>query len=132
MIRTEGTSPYHGAFVHQADRDLSAAREAIADRDLTALGRVAERSCLRMHAAMMAGDPPLIYLTSESWQVIEAMLRLRAEGVPLFFTADAGPNVKVFCEPAVTATVEDALCRLTCVKQVIQARPGAGARLVEP
>lgn len=132
MIHTEGTSPYHEAFVAQAEHDLEAARDAIANRDLTALGRVAERSCLRMHAAMLAGDPPLIYLTSESWQVIEAMRRLRAEGVPLFFTADAGPNVKIFCERPAMTDVEGALRRLACVKQVIQARPGAGAEVVEP
>lgn len=132
MIRSQETSPYHEAFVAHADQDLTAAREAIAARDLAALGRVAERSCLRMHAAMMAGDPPLIYLTSESWQVIEAMLRLRADGVPLFFTADAGPNVKIFCEPVAMTDVEGALRRVACVKQVIQARPGAGAQVVEP
>ena len=37
--------------------DLAAARAAIAARDLPALGAVAERSALRMHASALAADP---------------------------------------------------------------------------
>ena len=54
MERTARTSPYYPAWLAGVDGDLRAARAAIAARDLGALGAVAERSALRMHASAMA------------------------------------------------------------------------------
>jgi diphosphomevalonate decarboxylase len=85
-----------------------------------------------MHAAMMASDPPLIYLLPGSWQVIDVARRLQSEGVPLLFTADAGPNVKIFCLPEAAAQVKRAIGGLECVQRLIHARPGLGAEVLEP
>jgi diphosphomevalonate decarboxylase len=131
MRRTVDSSPYQAPFLEQVDNDLAAARVAIGARDLTALARVAERSCLRMHAAMIAADPPLIYLRPESWAVIEEVRRLRAAGTPAFFTADAGPNVKVFCAPDALEVVDRALTRLTGVQRTMRSRPGGGAEVID-
>ncbi len=130
MQRTAG-SPFQAAFLAGVAEDLDAARAAIAARALSELARVAERSCLRMHAAMMAADPPLLYLRPQSWQVIEAAMRLRARGVPAFFTADAGPNVKIFCEAGALAEVTRTIAALGCVRRVLEAHPGAGVELLE-
>lgn len=131
MIVTATSSPYHAAFLATVDEDLVAAREAVAARDLGALRRVAERSCLRMHAAMLAGEPPLLYLRPESWAVIEEARRLQRAGVPLFFTADAGPNLKLFCEPDAEPAVARALQALPVVRRTLSARPGPAAAVLE-
>ena len=54
MTLTADTSPYFAPFVAAAPRDLLEATDAVLARDLTQLGRVAERSALRMHASAMA------------------------------------------------------------------------------
>jgi diphosphomevalonate decarboxylase len=132
MVASAASSPYQAAFVGSVDGDLDEARLAVAGRDLERLARVAERSCLRMHAAMLAADPPLIYLRPESWQVIARVRELRRGGAPLFFTADAGPNVKIFCEPGVVSLARQALADLgSSVQRIIEARPGSGAEIVE-
>src|SRR2546422_250844 len=51
MRRTEATSPYYRAWLESGARDLAEARAAIRDRSLERIGTVAERNCLRMHAA---------------------------------------------------------------------------------
>lgn len=132
MLATAQSSPFQPAFVASVDGDLAEARRAVAERDLGALTRVAERSCLRMHGAMMAADPPLIYLRPESWAVIRAVRELRGAGLPVFFTADAGPNVKVFHPPEVGRELRQTLGALPGVSRLIEARPGPGASLVEP
>jgi diphosphomevalonate decarboxylase len=132
MEHTRKTSPYHQAYLDAVDADLSEARQAIENRDMHALGRVAERSCLRMHADMMAADPALVYLKPASWDVIGAIRELQAAGQPVFFTADAGPNVKVFCLPEAVPVVRDRLLELKSVTRLLSARPGGGAMLVEP
>jgi diphosphomevalonate decarboxylase len=56
--------------------------------------------------------------------------RLRADGVPAYVTIDAGPQVKVLCEPAASAAVAAALTEVAGVQRVMTCRPGAGARIV--
>lgn len=131
MLGTAASSPYHAAFVASVDGDLAAVREAVAGRDLPALARVAERSCLRMHAAMLASDPPLVYLRPESWSVIEEVRRLQRTGVPVFFTADAGPNLKLFCEPDAQDAVVRALAALSVVRRTLAVRVGPAACVLE-
>ena len=131
MLHTQRTSPYHEACLAAVPADIALAKEAIHSKDLGLLRRVTERSCLRMHADMQAADPPLVYLKPTSWQVIETVRHLQSKGVPAFFTADAGPNIKVFCEPDAVQAVREALVDLRCVKRLVMARPGAGAQLLE-
>jgi diphosphomevalonate decarboxylase len=131
MLSTGATSPYHRPFVEGVDADLAEARQAIAARNFALLARVAERSCLRMHAAMMAADPPLIYLRPESWRVMERVRELRREGAEVFFTADAGPNVKIFCTPEAVPAAEQALRDLDVAQRILHTRPGPGAHVVE-
>jgi diphosphomevalonate decarboxylase len=131
MAHTAETSPYLPTFIELVAPDLVEAKQAVWDQNLERLARVAERSCLRMHAAMIAADPPLLYLTPESWQVIDAARQMRARGVPVFFTADAGPNVKLFCEPEALGQVQGTVEALGCVKHTILARPGPGAELID-
>lgn len=130
MLHTQATSPYHTAWVGSVQTDLRAAQTAIGARDWAGLRAVAERSCLRMHADMMAADPPLVYLQPESWSVIQTVWSLRQQGVQLLFTADAGPNIKVFCDPAGLERVRAALAAHAAVSQTLVARPGSGAHLV--
>src|SRR5204862_296049 len=80
--------------------DLADARVAVAGRDLAALGEIAERSCLKMHAAALAARPGVLYWTGATVDGFHAVRALRAAGVPVWFTNDAGPHVKALCAPA--------------------------------
>ena len=84
-----------------------------------------------MHAAMMAAKPALIYLKAESFTVIQAVRELRDEGAQVFFTADAGPNIKVFCLPNSVEAVRAKLLTMPCVRQLVTCGPGGPARIIE-
>ena len=99
MLHCEESSPYFSAWVAQHETDLKAARNAIATRDINALGEAMERSTMRMHACMMSAWPPLIYWKPRSLALIECVLGMRNRGIPCYFTLDAGPHVKILCEP---------------------------------
>jgi diphosphomevalonate decarboxylase len=80
--------------------DLAEARAAVAKRDLAALGAVAERSALRMHACALAADPHILYWNPATVAAMATVKDLRAGGTSAFFTIDAGPHVKVLCRSA--------------------------------
>lgn len=128
MRHTAETSPYYEAWTKMSERDLTTAREAIARRDLEALGEVTEASCLSMHASAMAARPAVVYFigaTIEGYRIIQD---LRRAGVPAWFTCDAGPHVKALTNAANAAKVEAALAKLG---KTWICRPGPRAEVLE-
>ncbi|MFE4513565.1 diphosphomevalonate decarboxylase [Kitasatospora sp. NPDC056783] len=130
MRRTRTTSPFFDAWLTAGEADLAAVREAVRSRDLTTLGTVAERNALRMHATALGADPPLLYWEAATVAVIREVWRLRESGVPAFFTIDAGPQVKVLCEPGDSRRVERALAAVPGVLRVLRSRPGGAPRIL--
>lgn len=131
MRRTAQTSPYYKAWVDSVDVDLRDARAAIRERDLRRLGAVAERSALRMHASALAADPPILYWSPSTIAAMDTVRQLRHQGIDAFFTIDAGPHVKVLCEPTHAAEIEAALAKTPGVLRTIVASPGRGARILQ-
>ncbi|MEB3196796.1 MAG: diphosphomevalonate decarboxylase [Candidatus Sericytochromatia bacterium] len=133
MRDTVRTSPFYPGWLATVDADLALARAAIAARDLEALGEVAERNALKMHATMLGAVPAFTYWMPASLAAMQAVWQLRREGVPAWFTMDAGPHVKVVTEEAQLARVSAALTATPGVERVRVCSPGGGLRwLNEP
>lgn len=131
MLHTERTSPYYDAWIESVSGDVEEAVAAIRDREFDGLAEVAERSCLRMHAAAMSADPGILYWNGTTVEVIHRVRAARDGGVDAFFTVDAGPHVKVFCEPAAEADVVSLVEGADGVRDVHVVGPGEGARLLD-
>jgi len=123
-------SPFYPAWVAGVDADLAEARAAIRARDLPRLGHLAEHSALAMHAVGLAARPPLLYWRGATVECVHRVWALRADGTPAFVTIDAGPQVKVLCEPADAGRVADALAAVPGVERIVTCAPGGGAEVV--
>jgi len=121
------TSPLYEGRVAQVARELPRLRRAIAERDFATLGEIAEADALSMHAVMLTSQPSLLYWSPETITLMRAVRAWREEGMPVYFTIDAGPNVHVLTLPYLVAEVERRLKAMPAVKQVIICRPGKGA-----
>lgn len=130
MLLTERSSPYYPAWLATSEADLAAARRAIEDRDFAALAAVAEHSCLKMHAVMLASRPGLLYWNGTTVDCLHRLRELAAHGVGVFFTIDAGPQVKAICLPDAAGHVAGALAELPGVAEVLRCGLGEGARVV--
>jgi diphosphomevalonate decarboxylase len=102
---------------------------AVRARDLEALGVLVEQSALAMHASMLAARPALIYFTPATLRAMERVRALRKAGTLAFYTMDAGPHVKVLCEPSVTSVVASTLAAVEGVERVIVSGSGPGAHV---
>jgi len=132
-MRRAASSPLYPAWVESAERDLAEARRAIAARDLDALGLVAEHSALKMHAVGLAARPPLLYWRGATIDCVHRVWELRADGVRGYVTIDAGPQVKVLCEPADAERIATALRDVPGVERVPHLCAGGrrrGARVI--
>jgi diphosphomevalonate decarboxylase len=124
------TSPFYSSWVEQQDHDLAIARTAIVQRDFAQLGMVAEHNCLKMHSVMWASRPPMVYWNSATMRCMQTVRRLQAEGCNVFFTIDAGPQVKAVCLPEDTEAVSKALTETPGVQEIMLSGLGPAARLV--
>ncbi|MCC7258793.1 MAG: diphosphomevalonate decarboxylase [Gammaproteobacteria bacterium] len=131
MTLSRDTSPYYAAWVASHAADLEAALGAVQRRDFAVLADVAEASCLKMHAVMLSTRPPLLYWSAATVAALHAVRALRRAGHDVFFTIDAGPQVKAVCAPQAAAAVAAALAAVPGVTRVIDSALGAGAHLVD-
>lgn len=129
MEQSRLTSPYFPAWVATSPADLDAAEAALSERDLHNLGTIIEHSCFKMHACMMATQPPLVYWNGTTLEVFHALWAARSRGLVGYATSDAGPHVKVLCLPHAAAPLRDELAKVHGVHKVEVVRPGPDAQV---
>ncbi len=95
MQRTVETSSLYKAWPEKVEHDLVKLKQAIREKDFDLLGRTAESNALTMHATMLSAWPPVSYYLPETIRAMHRVWQARAEGVPVYFTQDAGPNLKL-------------------------------------
>ncbi len=130
MIRSANTSPFYARWVDEQDADLNVGREAIEARDFARLAEVAEHNCLKMHSVMWTSRPSIVYWNHVTLVCMQTVRELRDKGHAVFFTIDAGPQVKAVCLPGDADAVARALADVDGVVEVMRTGLGDGARVV--
>lgn len=130
MRRTVDTSPLYRPWADSSKADLADMQAALRASDFDAVGEVAERNALGMHATMLAARPAVRYMSPATLTVLDSVLQLRQDGVSAYATMDAGPNVKVLCRRADAERVAGAVRGAVPGASVLIAGPGQGARLL--
>jgi diphosphomevalonate decarboxylase len=130
MQHTANTSPYYPSWVSDSPRLFDAVKGAVLAKDFERLAPAVEQSALMMHASMLAAAPALVYFRPATLGVIEVVRAERRAGVACCFTIDAGPHVKVLCEPAAVPRLKKALAEVPGVLRLLEAAPGPDAALV--
>jgi diphosphomevalonate decarboxylase len=121
------TSPLQAARVADAPRRLENCRKAILKRDFAALAEIVELDSNLLHAVMMTSDPALFYWQPASLTVMQAVREARANGLPVCYSVDAGPNIHVITESAETEKTTRLLRSLPGVRDILMAHVGGPA-----
>lgn len=95
MNLTTDTSHLYQSWPAQVAHDLGLMQQAICSRDFDLLGQTAEHNAMSMHATMISSKPSVLYWSPETVAAIHQIHRLRSEGVAVYLTIDAGPNIKL-------------------------------------
>lgn len=95
MESTVLTSPFYKAWPNMIADDLQSLKQAIQLQDFNKLGSIAEANALAMHALMMTARPSILYSTPETLKAQQQIWACREKGISLYFTQDAGPNLKL-------------------------------------
>lgn len=128
-MRRADTSPLQEARVQDAERRIRLCRAAIRDRDFEALANIIELDSNLMHAVMMTSDPPLFYWQPQSLAIMKIVKDWQAEGLPVTYTLDAGPNVHVICLQEIAQEISNRLKAIPSVTEVLNGVPAGPARI---
>jgi diphosphomevalonate decarboxylase len=126
MKRTVETSPFYSGWLDSVETDFLHAKEALNHHDFELLGSIIESNALKMHATTLGANPPFMYWNSATLDVIKEVQSLRSGGIQAYFTIDAGPNVKVLCQPKDEQAVRESLEKLPNVQNTYLCHPGPG------
>ncbi len=124
------TSPLQAARVADAPRRLDVCRQSILGRNFPPLANIIEQDSNMMHSVMLTSTPPLLYLSPPSLAVMEAASSWRTAGLRVCYTVDAGPNVHCITHADDAEEILSRLRTVPGVEEIIQAPPGAAARVL--
>jgi diphosphomevalonate decarboxylase len=131
MIRGAKTSPFYKGWVECQSEDLEMAMEAVDTRNFEQLAAVSEHNCLKMHSVMWTSRPPIVYWNKVTLACMETIRNLQEKAEPVFFTIDAGPQLKAVCLPSAEEVVRNALSDTDGVVSTFVSGLGCGARVLE-
>lgn len=93
------TSPFYSKWESTVHDCLESLHISLQNKDFWSFGQAIENNSMAMHALMMSSYPVIMYSQPETISHMRKVWQLRSEGIAVFFTQDAGPNLKlVFLE----------------------------------
>ncbi|WP_181190300.1 diphosphomevalonate decarboxylase [Bombilactobacillus bombi] len=126
MQQAVATSPFYPQWPHIVQQDLQHILKAIKNQDLEQIGAIAEANCLAMHALNWSARPAFSYFEDTTYQVIEAVKKLRQRGYLAYYTIDAGPNVKIITTSKDLLPIKEYLQTNFPQAQMTALKPGPG------
>lgn len=130
MQISKATSPFYRSWINSQDEDIKKGLQAIKEKDFHALAEVSESNCEKMHKVMESSEPPLLYKNEVTKQCIKQINQMKMSGLSLFYTVDAGKQVKIICKPDDTETIVAKMKLVPNVHSIIEANLGQGARII--
>lgn len=124
MDITSSTSPYFEAWTQSSEEDGHKLTEALIKHDIWTVGNIAQTNALKMHASLLAVN--MWYFEPSTIEIMNSVRELQKE-IPVFFTMDAGPNVKIITLDKHVQAVMDILPK--GIKTVV-CHAGEGAKVV--
>jgi len=87
------SSPLFEARLKQIADMVESMKKAIKNGDTPTIGRLAEEDTLNLHAITMTGKSHIVLWEPETVRIIKEVVKMRQEGVPVWYSIDTGPSV---------------------------------------
>lgn len=104
---------------------IEAVKTALSKKEFQTLGSLIEQEALEFHSVLLTSDPSFIAIKPGTVQVMHAVLDLRDQGVPCYFTLNTGHNIHVLTLPEHEDQVSSVLSGLSLATNVIRSKVAA-------
>ena len=111
MKETVLESPFYQEWVLEAEKDFELMLTYLKEKDIHKVGLLAQKNALKMHATILSIGK--WYFEPKTIAILNKLYQLQTQGIPAYFTMDAGPNVKVLTTDTYVKHVLEALGDIT-------------------
>lgn len=125
------TSPFFAPWIKRNSLELSQMINAIKNHDFTRIGQLAELNASEMHAVNLTAQPGFTYFEPTTIGVIQLVHEMRQNGIEVYYTIDAGPNVKLLCQLKNVKIVKEKLVSAFDHVKIINASFGPGIQYLD-
>ncbi|MDY0276457.1 MAG: diphosphomevalonate decarboxylase [Acholeplasma sp.] len=101
-------------WVKTSEKDLESMLLALDEKNIDKVGLIAEQNANSMHD--LIEESGIIYKNNDSIEVINTVYKMRDKGIKVYYTMDAGPNVKLI---TVENEVEKILAELKNINTIV-------------
>jgi len=129
MEISKKTSPIYQDWLDVNDNHINLALNAIKNKDMARLENVTEKNCKLMHKVMKTSKPSISYMTDVTHSCLLELENLRSSGHKLFYTIDAGPQVKIICDPTSAEIIKNRIIETTDIIDIIHAGIGGPPKI---
>jgi diphosphomevalonate decarboxylase len=95
MEITKKTALCYKLWPQNVKQSMMLVEKSINEHNFALLGQAAEHNALTMHAYMLAAEPTICYFSPRTVEIFHKVWKLRKEGMNIYFTQDAGANIKL-------------------------------------
>lgn len=124
------SSPFYKARLLGMKEKIRKIKRALEKKDFQKFGEIVEQEAINMHAVMMTSTPPLLYWLPKTLEIIMSVQDWRDNGLSIYFTIDAGPNIHLICQEEDEQKVIKHLEDIKGLKEIISNKPTKGAHLM--
>jgi diphosphomevalonate decarboxylase len=103
--------PYAEQRFQQAKTNTSKLLKILKTGDFMALAELMEQEALALHAMMMTSSPHFMLFMPGSVAILRRVMELRAEGLQISFTVDAGANIHLIYPKAFSTEIMEIVQR---------------------
>ena len=126
MKLSANTSPFYSSWVEDQNDDIKEANSFISKKDFEGLASISEHNCMKMHSIMWTTRPSIVYWNSTTIDCMQAIRDLQRNGESVFFTIDAGPQIKAICLPENEEKIAKKLNEIKGVQSIMTSGLGSG------
>ena len=126
MKLSADTSPFYSSWVEGQNDDIKEANSFISKKDFEGLASISEHNCMKMHSIMWTTRPSIVYWNATTIDCMQAIRDLQRNGESVFFTIDAGPQIKAICLPENEEKIAKKLNEIKGVQSIMTSGLGSG------
>jgi len=126
MKLSADTSPFYSSWVEDQNDDIKEANSFISKKDFEGLASISEHNCMKMHSIMWTTRPSIVYWNATTIDCMQAIRELQRNGESVFFTIDAGPQIKAICLPENEEKIAKKLNEIKGVQSIMTSGLGSG------
>ncbi len=131
MKISKETSRVFQERLNKVDSELNKMRKAIAEKDFTSLGLIAEDDCNLVHTIAETSTPKMSFWTDETLSIIKLVNNFSKEGIEAHYTIDTGANMHILTLPEYEKEIVRRLNDIHYIVKVVICKPGDGAKIID-